>query len=141
MTLMISLNSYQWKISRTITSRSLARTQMVLTIISISEILKMQAIVTLQTASDLTGNGTRGSYNPYAKSADFFSTSLQSPDRQFRRAETHLIAWSPCLHQTPFSYRKGKSHSGIRMSNTSLVLSYALRFSWFRCHRDCHERC
>jgi hypothetical protein len=50
----------------------------------ISEILEMQAIVTLQIASSLTGNGSRGPYNRFAKSADFFSTSLQSPDRQFR---------------------------------------------------------
>jgi hypothetical protein len=50
----------------------------------VSQILEMHALVTFQIASSLTGDGLRGSYNQYAKSADFFSTTLQSPDRQFR---------------------------------------------------------
>ena len=53
----------------------------------ISEILKMQATITLEMAASLTGDGSRGSYNRYAKSADFFSTTLQSPDRQFRHQD------------------------------------------------------
>ena len=50
----------------------------------VSQILEMHALVTLQIASSLTGDGSRESYNQYAKSADFFSTTLQSPDHQFR---------------------------------------------------------
>ena len=50
----------------------------------VTEILEMHATITLQMAASLTGDGSRGSYNRYAKSADFFSTTLQSPDRQFR---------------------------------------------------------
>ena len=50
----------------------------------VTEILEMHATITLQMAALLTGDGSRGSYNRYAKSADFFSTTLQSPDRQFR---------------------------------------------------------
>ena len=50
----------------------------------VSQILEMNALVTLQIASSLTRDGSQGSYNQYAKSADFFSTTLQSPDCQFR---------------------------------------------------------
>lgn len=50
----------------------------------VQEVLEMHALVTFHMAFSLTGDGSRGSYNQYAKSADFFSTTLQSPDRQFR---------------------------------------------------------
>jgi hypothetical protein len=50
----------------------------------VQEVLEMHALVTFHMAFSLTGDGSRGSYNQYAKSADFFSTTLQSPDHQFR---------------------------------------------------------
>ncbi|KAJ3749666.1 hypothetical protein DFH05DRAFT_703689 [Lentinula detonsa] len=38
----------------------------------------------IQEVSEIKGDGTRGPYNQFPKSKDWFSTSLQQPDRWFR---------------------------------------------------------
>jgi hypothetical protein len=51
----------------------------------ISEIIELSALQWTQLALSMSGDGSRGPYNQFPKSTDFFSTSLQAPDRYFRR--------------------------------------------------------
>lgn len=50
----------------------------------VSDLLELEDLLWLETASLLTGDGSRGPYNQFPKTQEFFSTSLQSPDHQFR---------------------------------------------------------
>jgi hypothetical protein len=49
-----------------------------------SEILELSALDWAAVAERMSGDGSRGSYDQILKSADFFSVSLQAPDREFR---------------------------------------------------------
>jgi hypothetical protein len=50
----------------------------------ISDVLELTAFEWTRIAI-LMSDGTRGPYNQFPKSRDFFSTSLQAPDRYFRK--------------------------------------------------------
>lgn len=52
----------------------------------VSELLELEGLLWLERASALSGTGSRGPYNQFPKSKDYFSTTLQNPDRQFRHA-------------------------------------------------------
>src|ERR1700735_3979971 len=52
--------------------------------LQVSEVLELMGATWLQTASALTAEGSRGPYNQFPKSQDFFITTLQSPDLMFR---------------------------------------------------------
>ncbi|KAF9071346.1 hypothetical protein BDP27DRAFT_1401506, partial [Rhodocollybia butyracea] len=49
-----------------------------------AEMLEVTAVFMMQEALVIEGDGTRGEYNQFAKSKDWFPTSLQQPDRWFR---------------------------------------------------------
>ena len=51
----------------------------------ISEIIELSALQWTQLALSMSGDGSRGPYNQFPKSTNFFSTSLQAPDQYFRR--------------------------------------------------------
>ena len=51
----------------------------------LSEVLELSALQWLKIVLILTGDGSRGPYNKFPKSIDFFSVSLQAPERHFRR--------------------------------------------------------
>jgi hypothetical protein len=48
-----------------------------------SDILELSALDWAAVAERMGGDGSRGSYDQILKSADFFSISLQAPDREF----------------------------------------------------------
>ncbi|KAJ3809424.1 hypothetical protein F5876DRAFT_66484 [Lentinula aff. lateritia] len=48
------------------------------------EVLKVVAAIMIHEALEIKGDGTRGPYNQFPKSRDWFPTSLQQPDRWFR---------------------------------------------------------
>ncbi|KAJ4463940.1 hypothetical protein C8R41DRAFT_872267 [Lentinula lateritia] len=49
-----------------------------------AELLELAGVMTLQLAMEMDGDGTRGAYNQFPKSNDWFPASLQQPDRWFR---------------------------------------------------------
>ena len=51
----------------------------------LSEILELSALQWTQIVLALSGDGSRGPYNQFPKSTDFFAVSLQAPERYFRR--------------------------------------------------------
>ena len=51
----------------------------------LSEVLELTALQWLQIVLILEGDGSRGPYNKFPKSIDFFTVSLQAPERYFRR--------------------------------------------------------
>jgi hypothetical protein len=51
----------------------------------LSEILELSALQWMQIALAMSGDGSRGPYNQFPKSADFFAISLQAPERYFRQ--------------------------------------------------------
>lgn len=96
----------------------------------VAEILELEGLFWLEAASSLTGDGSHGRYNQYPKSKDFFSTSLQNPDCQFRHLfwcviqnsvkefnifsyigldATPLTALLPCLHIIQFLCQQARS--------------------------------
>ena len=50
----------------------------------VPEILQLAAFSWADFAMSLTGEGSRGPYNSWPKSHEFFTVALQSPDRWFR---------------------------------------------------------
>ena len=49
-----------------------------------AEIIQLAAFSWAEFAASLSGPGSRGRYNTWLKSSDFFPVALQSPDRWFR---------------------------------------------------------
>ncbi|KAJ3854774.1 hypothetical protein EV368DRAFT_63015 [Lentinula lateritia] len=49
-----------------------------------AELLELAAVMTLQLAIEVDGDGTQGAYNRFPKSKDWFPASPQQPDRWFR---------------------------------------------------------
>ncbi|KAJ3712651.1 hypothetical protein C8R42DRAFT_313172 [Lentinula raphanica] len=49
-----------------------------------TELLELAAVMMIQGALEIEGDGTRGAYNQFPKSLDWFPISLQQPDRWFR---------------------------------------------------------
>ncbi|KIL55493.1 hypothetical protein M378DRAFT_28554 [Amanita muscaria Koide BX008] len=86
----------------------------------LSEILELSALQWTQIALSMSGDGSRGPYNQFPKSADFFAISLQAPERYFRRMFRigrgmfdHLVyslAPNPIFH-SPRHQRKGATIS------------------------------
>ncbi|KAJ3746836.1 hypothetical protein DFH05DRAFT_1556498 [Lentinula detonsa] len=56
------------------------------------DVLELAAALMIQKVSEIEGDGTRGPYNQFPKSQDWFSTSLQQPDRWFR--SNHRMSWN-----------------------------------------------
>ena len=52
---------------------------------NLGEILELSAFQWMQIALAMSGDGSRGPYNQFPKSADFFAISLQAPERYFRQ--------------------------------------------------------
>ena len=51
----------------------------------LSEVLELTSLQWTQIVLSLSGDGSRGPYNQFPKSTDFFAVSLQAPERYFRR--------------------------------------------------------
>ncbi|KAJ3733294.1 hypothetical protein DFJ43DRAFT_1223311 [Lentinula guzmanii] len=56
------------------------------------DVLELAAALMIQKVSEIEGDGTRVPYNQFPKSQDWFSTSLQQPDRWFR--SNHRMSWN-----------------------------------------------
>ncbi|KAF8218451.1 hypothetical protein L208DRAFT_1383284, partial [Tricholoma matsutake] len=74
----------------------------------ISKIIELSALQWAQLALSMLGDGSRGSYNQFPKSTNFFSTSLQEPDQYFHQmfrigrdmfdCLVHILAPNPIFH-------------------------------------------
>ncbi|KAJ3804841.1 hypothetical protein F5876DRAFT_70296 [Lentinula aff. lateritia] len=55
------------------------------------EVLEVVAAIMIHEALEIKGDGTRGPYNQFPKSRDWFPTSLQQPDQWFR--SNYRMSW------------------------------------------------
>ncbi|PPQ80935.1 hypothetical protein CVT24_012866 [Panaeolus cyanescens] len=100
----------------------------------VAEVLEYTSINWMLVAQFMMGDGSRGTYNQIPKSLDYFSTSLQSPDRYFRQmfrlgrdTFDELVAR---LNQDPIFHVPGrKPQRHVKYQLACFLIRYGLRGS------------
>ncbi|KAJ3925736.1 MAG: hypothetical protein NXY57DRAFT_1043852 [Lentinula lateritia] len=98
-----------------------------------AELLELAGVMTLQLAMEMDGDGTRGAYNQFPKSNDWFPASLQQPDRWFRSNYRmsrdmfdHLVY---ILAQNQIFYSPKKRQRHIKFQLATFLICYGQRSS------------